>query len=135
MGSAVHFNTPIQPDELLPRVDETNGASGLFAYGIAVAGDVDGIFGEGSTTDDSTRATNAPGQGVVVVTQGRCLARVNGANGDILIGSPLTLSDTQLGVLQLADTSDDFIIARALQPSIVAFDMIAVDIQRGGLVP
>ena len=134
MGSAVALVTPIVSAELLPRVDETDALADV-SYGIAVGGDTDGIYsttGAASGTD-GTRATASAGQGVVVVTQGRCLARVDGAtDGPIVIGSPLGASTTA-GVLELANNAAQTIIARALQPSSGATDIIAVDIQREGL--
>ena len=134
MGSVVTLvTTAIEPAETLPRVEEGDTAADI-GYGIAVGGDADGIYsttGAASSTD-STRATTGAGQGVVVVTQGRCLARVDGNADAIVIGSPLRPSTTS-GVLQLADlTGVDEIIARALQPSTGATDIIAVDVQREG---
>ena len=132
MGSVVTLVTPIVSAELLPRVEEADAIDET-GYGIAVGGDTDGIY---STTgaasgDDSTRATASAGQGIVVVTQGRCLARVTNATA-IAIGSPLATSATA-GVLQLADaTGDDIIIARALQIPTTTADIIAVDVQREG---
>ena len=133
MGSVVTLVPTIPADELLPRVEEGDAATDI-GYGIAVGGDTDGIY---STTgaasgDASTLATESAGQGVVVVTQGRCLARVNGNADAIVIGDPLSCSATA-GVLELADGATDQIIARALQPSTGATDIIAVDVQREGL--
>jgi len=129
MGSAVALVAP-PADELLPRVDEGD-AAGELIYGIAVGGDTDGIYsttGAASGTD-ATRATASAGQGVVVVTQGRCLARVDGVTpGAILLGSKLAQGAT-VGVLKLAVTTEE-IIAIALQPSAGATDIIAVDVQR-----
>ncbi len=133
MGSAVKLVSPIPGAELLPRVEETAAAADR-SYGIAVGGDTDGIY---STTgapsgDDSTLATNAAGQAVVVVTQGRALARVTNAAA-IIIGDPLSASATA-GVLELADAVTDNIIAIALQAPTGTTDIIAVDIQREGLL-
>jgi len=133
MGSAVKLVSPIPGAELLPRVEETAAAAD-FSYGIAVGGDTDGIY---STTgaasgDDSTLATSAAGEAVVVVTQGRALARVTNATA-IAIGDPLSASATA-GVLELADAITDNIIAIALQIPTGTTDIIAVDIQREGLL-
>ena len=133
MGSLVTLVATIPPAELLPRVEESDAAIDV-GYGIAVGGDTDGIY---STTgaasgDASTLATESAGQGVVVVTQGRCLARVDGDADAIVIGAPLSASATA-GVLELADAVTDVIIARALQASTGATDIIAVDVQREGL--
>jgi len=134
MGSLVTLVSPIISAELLPRVEEGDAATDV-GYGIAVGGDTDGIYsttGAPSNTD-STRATASAGQGVVVVTQGRCLARVDGGADEIFIGDPLSASGTS-GILELANAATDFIIARALQPSDFATDIIAVDVQREGLL-
>ena len=132
MGSVVTLDTTVESAELLPRVLEAPAAQGTKGYGIAVGGDTDGIY---STTgaasgDDSTRATASAGQGVVVVTQGRCLARVDSSGGGaVIVGSPLTISDTTTGTLELATSGDD-VIALALQLGDSATDIRAVDVQR-----
>ena len=135
MGSSVALVTTIPTDEILPRVEETDNPTVVRTYGIVVGGDTDGIYGDGTAaSDDSTRAAASAGQGVVVVTQGRCLARVDGNTGAaIVVGSPLAASTT-VGVLEVADTNATNIIARALQPSTGAADIIAVDVQREGVV-
>lgn len=133
MGSAVTLFATIPAAELLPRVEESD-AAGEQVYGIVVGGDTDGIY---STTgaasgDDSTRAAASAGEAVVVVTQGRCLARVDGSTaGPILVGSKLAATATA-GVLELAIATDD-VIAVALQPSAGVTDIIAVDVQREGI--
>ncbi len=133
MGSAVALVTTIPTAELLPRVDETDATADV-TYGIAVGGDTDGIYGDGSAaTDDKTRATASAGQGVVVVTQGRCLARVLGAL-TLVIGDQLTPTATP-GVLTKATPGSELVIARALQSvADAATDIIAVDVQREGSV-
>lgn len=133
MGSVVALVSSITSSETLPRVN-TQTAQGLITYGIAVRGDVDGIYGDGSaSSDDSTRATNAAGQGIVIVTQGRCLARVSGdGSGVVTVGDPLTQSASS-GVLELA-TTGDLVIAIALNDVGAGdIDMIAVDVQREGI--
>jgi len=102
MGAIIGLSTPIFPGETLPRVEELGGAQSTNnVYGIAVGGDVDGVYGDGSNSvDDSTRATNAAGQGVVILTQGRCLAKVVSAGG-VVVGSLLSQSGDQ-GVLEAA---------------------------------
>jgi len=136
MGSAVLLNGTIPPAEILPRVEEsTSPAIADDIYGIVVGGDTDGIYGIGlPSSDESTQAAAGAGEGVVVVTQGRCLARVD-ASTSITIGDPLGASTTA-GVLELADDVSQFIIARALQPITSTpdrFNIIAVDVQREGL--
>jgi len=135
MGAPVKLvTTAIPSGELVPRVDTTD-VPGTKLYGIAVQGVTDGVYGDGSgSTDDTTRAVNGAGQGIVVVTQGRCLAKVSGASpGPVSIGDNLT-NDQFFGVLRKAQPGD-FIIAIALHPvSITDTDMIAVDVQRGGNV-
>jgi len=128
MGAAIVLIDP-PGTELLPRVENADAVTEL-GYGIVVGGDVDGIYGDGSaSTDDTTRAANAAGQGVVVVTQGRCPAKVT---GDIPTGSKLAVSTT--GTLQIAVTTQS-VIAISLQDSLGAGDhIIAVDVQREGVV-
>ncbi len=134
MGSSVILVTTPSTAELLSRVQEQpSPAITDSIYGIAVGGDTDGIY---STTgapslNDSTRATASAGQGVVVVTQGRCLARVDGSGTAIVVGDPLSASTTA-GILVVSVTTSHT-IARALQPSTGATDIIAVDIQREGI--
>ncbi len=136
MGDAVDI-IGAPTSELLPRVETSNAVQGDVTYGVAVGGDTDGIFGDGTAaTDDTTRATAGAGQGVVVVTQGRCPARVNGSvggtPGNLAVGVKLTQSGTA-GVLEGAATGDE-VIAVALQPVLSGeLDIIAVDIQRGGI--
>ncbi len=76
MGDLVQLDTSGPPTtEILPRVEVADGGQGLVAYGIAVGGDADGIYGGGgAAADDAERATLAAGEAIVVVTQGRCLA-------------------------------------------------------------
>ena len=126
MGAAVSIVAP-PSTELLPRV-EVGDSQGEALYGIAVGGDTDGIYGDGSdSTDDTTRATNAAGQGVVVVTQGRCKAKIDGT---IALNDPLTASAA--GGLEVAAAADE-VLAIALQAA-SAGDMAAVDVQRQGIL-
>lgn len=114
--------------EILPRVRTAAGGQGLISYGIAAGGDADGIYGTGAAAaDDTTRATVGAGEAVVVVTQGRVLARVVGT---ILLGAELTQSATA-GALETALTGD-IVVAVALQASTTA-DISAVDFQREGV--
>lgn len=140
MGSAVVLNTTIPPAELLPRVDESPAtAITEDIYGIAVGGDTDGIYGDGTagTTGDGTFATAGAGQGVVVVTQGRCLARVESTVA-IAVGDPLGSSGAGAGnegvLINATAGTTSPVIARALQavPAAAGFHIIAVDVQREG---
>jgi len=137
MGSALKLTDTTPTAELLPRVEEIADGLTEDTYGIAVGGDTDGIYGTGAAaTDDLTRATASAGQGVVVVTQGRCLARVE-STAEILIGSKLSSNDigTETGVLKLA-VPTGFVIAVALQavPAGAGLQIIAVDVQREGVL-
>jgi hypothetical protein len=127
MGAAVVL-IDAPSTELLARVENSDATTEL-GYGIVVGGDVDGIYGDGSaSSDDTTRATNAAGQGIVVVTQGRTLAKVT---GDIPTGTKLAVSAT--GTLQLA-VATQTILAISLQDSLGVGDhIIAVDVQREGI--
>ena len=134
MGSAVELSSVVPSSDILPRVSAGFGLGGSNVYGIAVGGDVDGIYGDGSpAADDENRATNGAGQGVTVVTQGRCPARVGGAvGGAVAVGDKLTMSDVP-GVLQKVSAVGQTVIAIALNA--VAgpdTDIIAVDVQRQG---
>jgi uncharacterized membrane protein len=134
MGSAVVV-AAAGSAELLPRVAENPGAAITEdVYGIVVGGDTDGVYGTGAAAStDINRAASGAGEGVVVVTQGRCLARVESTVA-IVIGDLLGASDGGAGLLEKAAATSN-IIARALQP--VSADpgthIIAVDVQREGL--
>jgi len=132
MGSVVLLISTIVSSELLPRVAQGTTQGSKLAYGIAVGGDADGIYGTGvASTDDTTRASSGAGQGVVIVTQGRCPARVKGGS-TLIIGDELTASATD-GVLEKATTAD-VVVAIALNDVADAdTDIIAVDVQRGGI--
>ena len=132
MGSLVKLVTPIVSAELLPRVTESTAATDI-GYGFAVGGDADGIYSPTGITlaNNGSKATTGAGQGVVVVTQGRCLARITNATA-VAIGDPLAPSATA-GVLTKADAVTDQIIARALAVPTGTTDIIAVDVQREGL--
>ncbi len=135
MGSVVTVTSTIVSSEILPRVQQIAAAQGSnLTYGIAVGGDTDGIYGDGSaSSDDKTRAANAAGQGVVVVTQGRCLARVSGDGASVVtIGDPLTQSAIA-GVLEFATTGDSVIAFALNNVGAGDIDMIAVDVQREGI--
>ena len=139
MGSTVLLTDVTSfPAELLPRVEETPAQTNQRIYGIAVGGDADGVYGDGSpSTDDSTRATTSAGQGVVIVTKGRCLARVEGKNtngpDNIEVGDPLTSDDFTAGGLIKSTLPGELVVARALQPvSQDDVDIIAIDFQREG---
>ena len=138
MGSVVALDTAFVAGDLLPEVEESVTQGTINGYGVAVGGDVDGIYGSGiEPADDSTRATNGQGQGVVVVTRGRCLARViTATNAAVPTGEKLTVSIIT-GVLEVAGTSD-WIVATALQtipdPGVGnrALNMIAVEVNKEG---
>ncbi len=133
MGSVVLLDATIPTTELLPRVEQLGSVQGsALVYGVAVGGDTDGIYGDGTASvDDSTRATSAAGEGVVIVTQGRCPARVKGGS-TLVIGDELTPSAT-IGLLEKA-TTGDYVIAIALNDVADAdTDVIAVDVQRAGV--
>ena len=133
MGSAVELLGTIVAAENLPRVLETTTVFSK-TYGIAVGGDADGIY---STTGvqsgtDATKATTGAGQGVVVCTQGRCLARVNGNSPAIVIGDKLTPTTTSGILVKLPTTGSGThsIIAIALADADEDNDIIPVDVQR-----
>ena len=131
MGSAVRLNTTIPSTELLPRVDESDSANEQL-YGIAVGGDADGIYGDGSVgvAGDRFNATENADEGIVVLTQGRTPARVTGT---IAVGDKLTAEGTS-GLLEspAIPAESDRVIAIALQVNASGTGIIAVDVQRQG---
>ncbi len=137
MGSALKLTTTIETSEILPRVQEVAAVITDDTYGIAVGGDTDGIYGDGTAaTSDLNRATSGAGQGVVVVTQGRCLARVE-STAEIFVGSKLSVNEVGpvTGTLKVA-VSTGRVIAVALQavPAAAGLHIIAVDVQREGVL-
>jgi len=138
MGSAVVLQSPAT-NEFLARVGQSPATAVTDElYGIAVGGDTDGIYGNGLALSlDTTLATNSADQGVVVVTQGRCLARVESTIG-INIGDPLGSSGAGAGnegvLISTSGDATSPVIARALQavPAGAGYHVIAVDVQREG---
>lgn len=136
MGDNVKLSTTIPAAENLPRV-EINDTPTTGGYGVAVGGDTDGIYGDGSApvvNDETFLATVGAGEGVAVVTQGRCPARVigqdsSGAGSAIIIGDKLTLGTTD-GVLAKALITDDVIAIALNTVTSGELDIIAVDVQR-----
>ena len=126
MGGTIKLATP-PSTELLPRADKVD-TSGEDSYGIIVGGDNDGIYGDGgaSPADNTTKASLLVGDAIVIVTQGRCLARIS---ENVTLGQELGADGT--GDLQLADAASDMVLATALQAG-SAGDIIAVDVQREG---
>jgi len=127
MGACIQLLTTTPATELLPRATEATAITA--GYGVAVGGDTDGIYGTGAdSTDDAFRATNAGGQGVVVVTQGRCPAKVT---GDISIGELLGPSTT--GTLIVVATTAQALAVALQATGGVGDHIIAVDVQREGV--
>jgi hypothetical protein len=114
--------------ELEARVEPTTDGT-LWIRGVVVGGDANGIWVDGTTTNDGS-AASAAGQAVKVCTRGRCKVRVDGstggANSNIAIGDPLSAGGTD-GVAQRAQTSDT-IFARALQTSTGSTDAILCEV-------
>lgn len=136
MGDNVKLSTVIPAAENLPRT-EINDTPTTGGYGIAVGGDADGIYGDGSSpapNDETFLATLGAGEGVAIVTQGRCPARVIGQDSagtpvGIIIGDKLTLGTTD-GVLAKALISDDVIAIALNTVTSGDLDIIAIDVQR-----
>ena len=138
IGDTVHLVTP-PSSELLPRVDLIFlVGEPLSVYGIAVGGDVGGIYPvAGGGFDEEQFIAIKTGQGVRICTQGRCIARVNPNSSEINVGDPL--SSTTGASLRFA-TSGELVVARALQfvaqkSPPVPFTFIAVDVKREGILP
>lgn len=129
-GDAVELSAPAS-DELRPRVTPTTGLTDE-TYGIVVGGQSDGVYSEdGTRTSPDNSAATAAGLTVEVCTQGRCLANVDGSGTGITLGAELGASTTS-GILEFA-VATNRVIARALQPSTAANDIILVDVQREGI--
>lgn len=129
MGSAVQLVAG-PSNELLPRVEPVDKIGGLM-YGIAVGGDNDGIYGDDTTPVLAiNRAALRAGQTVAICTQGRCLARVNGA---VTLGEGLMTAAVPVGVLiPLVGGAGNNKVAIVLIPQ--ADDgLTVVDVQREGL--
>jgi len=120
--------------EVSPRVEPTTDGT-LYVAGVCVGGDGNGIWVDGTTTNDGDAAT-AAGESVKVVTKGRCKVRVDGstggANSNIAIGDPLSCAGTD-GIAQRAVASD-FVFARALQTSTAVGDAILCEVTLEGIL-
>ena len=129
MGSAVQLVAG-PSNELLPRVEPTDKTGGL-VFGIAVGGDADGIYGDNTTPIlEINRAAVRSEQTVAILTQGRCLARVNGA---VTLGQGLMATAAPLGVLvPLVGAAGNNKVAIVLIAQ-GASGLTVVDVQREGL--
>lgn len=135
---AIEIGSPVIPvaaatGEKDPRVEPTADGT-LFIAGVVTGGDANGIWVDGTTTNDGSAAT-AAGETVKVCTTGRCKVRVDGstggANSNIVIGDPLSASID--GVAQRAVASD-FVFARALQASTAVQDAILCEVTLEGIL-
>lgn len=124
IGSPVIIVAPAT-GELLPRVEPTD-SQGVYIYGICVGGDANGTYG------GTSEIAGEAGDAVKVCVQGRCKARVDGVISAIAIGDPLTSSSTD-GVAELS-VAADVTFGRALQPSTVSTDFIAVHVDQEGIL-
>jgi len=137
IGSPVNLIAPTD-NTILPNVDLLNETIDIEKfYGIAVAGDKDGIYPNSGSGFFPGSLIAEIGDGVRVCTQGRCVARLRTLNFSINIGDPLTPVGNDSDSLEPAE-SGDFVVARSLvelpqaDPSLV---MGPVDIQREGSLP
>ena len=128
MGSAVQLVAQPSP-ELLPRVEPTDKVGGI-VFGIVVQGDNDGIYGDDITppTPNVNLAVVRAGDTVAVCTQGRCLARVEGA---VVLGEGLMGDVTPPGVL-ISHTGTNNKTAIVLIPQ-AASGLTVIDFQREGI--
>ncbi len=110
--------------ELQARVQPIS-TLGAHSVGVAVGGDANGIWVDGTVANDGN-AADAAGEVVKVCVFGRCKIRVNGdaggANSEIAIGDPLTASATD--EIAQKPAAGNFVIARALQATTAASDAI-----------
>jgi hypothetical protein len=120
--------------ELNPRVEPT--ATNGHVTGVVVGGDANGIWVDGTTTNDGS-AASAAGESVKVCTNGRCKVRVDGSTGgvnsNIAIGDPLCAGDVD-GVAKLCVTAGDIVFARALQTSAAVQDAILCEVSFEGIL-
>jgi len=120
--------------EIEPRVEPTDDGT-LFIRGVCIGGQNNGIWVDGTTTNDGN-AASAAGEAVKVCTRGRCKVRVDGstggANSNIAIGDPLSASGTD-AIAQRAVASD-FVFGRALQTSTAYTDAILCEVTLEGIL-
>ena len=132
MGASVSLVTS-PSNENLPRVSA--GGDDNF-YGVVVGGDNDGVYpppAQGFEFFEENFAATEAGQGVVVVTQGRCIATVRAVGISIVVGGPLQMDGGNF--LRNASSGEE-VVARALLPIEQGeTDIIPVDIQREGSIP
>jgi len=135
---AIIIGAPVIPvaaatGEVNPRVEPTADGT-LFIAGVVVGGDANGIFVDGTTTNDGNAAA-AAGEAVKVCTHGRCKVRVDGstggANSNIAIGDPLSASIDEVAQRAVAS---DFVFARALQTSTAVQDAILCEVTLEGIL-
>ena len=137
---AIKIGGPVQivagaTGELAPRVEpEATGV--LYIAGVAVGGDANGIWVDGSTANDGN-AADAAGDTVKVCIFGRCKVRVDGstggANSNIAIGDSLSAGIDETA--QRAIT-DDSVFGRAMQAATGINDAILCMVnQEGDNVP
>ncbi len=119
--------------EVSPRVEPTTDGT-LFIAGVVVGGDSNGIWVDGTISNDGN-AADAAGESVKVCTTGRCKVRVDGstggANSNIAIGDPLSA-----GIDEIAQRAvgSDFVFARALQTSTASTDAILCEVTLEGVL-
>lgn len=136
---AIAIGSPVIPvaagtGELDSRVEPTTDGT-LEVAGVVAGGDNNGIWVDGTITNDGNAAA-AAGESVKLVTQGRCKVRVDGstggANSNIAIGDPLSCSGTD-GIAQRA-VAGDYVFGRARQASTAYTDAILCDVTREGIL-
>jgi len=120
--------------ELDPRVEPTTDGT-LYVAGVVVGGDANGIWSDGTVTNDGN-AADAAGESVKVCTHGRCKVRVDGstggANSNIALGDPLSCGGSD-EVAQRA-VAADFVFGRALQTSTASTDAILCEVTLEGVL-
>jgi len=151
IGDALYSKKLAGDNELLAGVNFIGSPTEAERFiGIAVGGDLDGIYGTvgenvNKDSDANVDIIAVNGDGVRVCTQGRCIARVRtqgAAFEAIEIGDPLTpvVGGSSEGNMVKSLQLDDNIVARALQPAAKdtganTVQYIAVDIQRENRIP
>ena len=122
--------------EYAPRVEPGNTgveSGDQFVAGVVVGGDANGIWVDGTTANDGNAAA-AAGDTVKLCTRGRCKVRVDGstggANSNIAIGDPLSISGTDEVAKRAIAT--EFVFARALQATTAVQDAILCEVTLEG---
>ena len=133
-NEALLIGSPVQwvdaaSGEKMPRVAHPTAVT-VPVIGVVVGGDNNGIWVDGTTTNDGLAAA-AAGEVVRVCTFGRCKVRVDGAGTAVAAGVSLLSYDTD-GVAEVA-VATDFAFALAGQDATGTTDAIICNVNPTGV--